>query len=170
MIMNKRGCVMNKQMKRMIGGGVFLILVFLTTAHAQSSNEGERMRHGDWEKERERRFQQMAVELNLTPEQKQQIEAQRQAHRQQLQKLREELRQKKDDLKAELQKPELDMARVQQIHAQIKALLAQKEDQRLQGILQMRNILTPEQFAQFHLKMEESRKNFRDRFRGPEDE
>ena len=47
------------------------------------------------------------------------------------------------------------MALIQQIHSEIKALIAQREDDRLAGVLQMRQILTPEQFAQFHAKMKD---------------
>ena len=86
--------------------------------------------------------------LGLTPQQAEQLEAQKAKHREEQKVLWEEIKAKRDALTAELQKKELNMDAVNKLHNELKALNAQKEDKRLEGILAAREVLTPEQFSQ----------------------
>ncbi|MCM8812924.1 MAG: hypothetical protein NC924_03185 [Candidatus Omnitrophica bacterium] len=52
-----------------------------------------------------------------------------------------------------MQKAEIDRKEINRIHEEIKALLVKKEDVRLESVLRMRELLTPEQFAQFDRDM-----------------
>jgi Spy/CpxP family protein refolding chaperone len=87
--------------------------------------------------------------LGLTPEQKEQLQAHKEKHRAEAAALREEVRVKRDEIRQELQKTDFDVNKVQQLHSELKVLKNGKEDHRLNGILEVRQILTAEQFARF---------------------
>lgn len=89
-------------------------------------------------------------QLNLTNEQQEMLKRHRSAHREQAQILRNDLRQKKKLLSEELEKPELNMAQATKIHEEIKQIQAKLADHRFEGIVEVRKILTPEQFKKFH--------------------
>lgn len=95
------------------------------------------------------RIQAIYKQLGLTDEQKQALEANKQKHRASIQSLRQQLKTSREALKEALMAPQLDMARINQIHDQIKALQSQLEDIRLNSILAVRAILTPDQFSEF---------------------
>ncbi|OGX35456.1 MAG: hypothetical protein A3C36_01715 [Omnitrophica WOR_2 bacterium RIFCSPHIGHO2_02_FULL_52_10] len=86
--------------------------------------------------------------LGITPEQAEKLDAQKAKHREGLKTLWEEIKAKREALAAELQKKEVNLDAVSKLHNELKALNAQKEDQRLEGILAAREVLTPEQFSQ----------------------
>jgi Spy/CpxP family protein refolding chaperone len=104
------------------------------------------------------RFSEIFGKLNLTSEQKQKLEENRTKYKEEANKLREEMRSKKELLREELAKPELDMDKITQIHNDLKAILLKVEDHRLERILEVRRILTPEQLSKFHKKMEKFEK------------
>ena len=87
--------------------------------------------------------------LNLSDEQRKQIEANKMQHRQKMQATHQALKASHDAMKEELMKPQLDMARINQIHQQIKDMQNQMEDEKLSSILEVRSILTAEQFEIF---------------------
>ena len=95
------------------------------------------------------RIREIFRQLNLTEDQKKQLEANKQQHRARIQDLREEIKTSKDAIRAELMKIQLDMPKVKGMHDQIKALQDQMEDEKLNSILAVRAILTPEQFIKF---------------------
>ena len=104
------------------------------------------------EKKKERREQfraKMQEKLGLSAEQEQKLKDYRKAHRQEIKQYFESKKTLRDQLKAELEKPELDLTQVHAIHDQLKALDNKIEDSRLASILEVRQILTPEQFKTF---------------------
>ncbi len=70
-------------------------------------------------------------------------------HRGQAGMFHKSLKAKQDAMRNELQKEELNMENVYKIHNELKDLLIQKADHRLEGILAVRKILTAEQFRIF---------------------
>lgn len=88
-------------------------------------------------------------QLDLSPEQEEQIRTHRKNHREQGREFWENLRTKKEAIRNELQKEELNMGEIYKIHNELKDLLIQKADHRLEGILEVRKILTAEQFRKF---------------------
>ncbi len=88
-------------------------------------------------------------QLDLTDEQRKQLDANKEKHHGKMDVIRQEMKQDRESMKAELMKPQLDMPKVMAIHGQIKALQSQMEDNKLDGILGVRSILTPAQFAKF---------------------
>ncbi len=88
-------------------------------------------------------------QLDLSPEQEEQLQAHRKNHRGQGREFHENMRAKKEAIRSELQKEELNMENVYKIHNELKDLLIQKANHRLEGILEVRKILTAEQFRKF---------------------
>ena len=95
------------------------------------------------------RIQEIYNQLNLTGDQKRQLEANKQQHRARMEAVHQEMKTDKEALKEELMKASLDMPKITKLHNQIKAALSQMEDDKLSSILAVRTILTPEQFAKF---------------------
>jgi Spy/CpxP family protein refolding chaperone len=91
-------------------------------------------------------------ELNLTPEQGEEIKNQRSEHRRIKKQLSHSLREKQKELKAELEKEVSDRGKVDRISKDIKQLQGERVDHRIEGVLQMKEILTPEQYRKFHQK------------------
>jgi Spy/CpxP family protein refolding chaperone len=114
----------------------------------------------------ERRRELIREKLNLSPDQEAALDAQRTRHRTEAKQYRESIRTTRKEMKQELQKEKLDMERIQQLQASLKDLHAKMADLRLQGILEVRKILTPDQFSQF-MKMTEKWRHGKGMRRGP---
>lgn len=91
--------------------------------------------------------------LGLSEEQKARLTENRKKFKESGKEAMEAIRKTREELKAEMSKPELDMNRVNQLHAQLKDQIIKREDARLANILEVRKILTPEQYKQFQDKM-----------------
>ena len=109
------------------------------------------------------REEQLYKELNLSDEQKKLLEDNKAQHRGQMKTLFERMKEKKDALRMELQKDKLDTGKITQMNNELKKVQAQLLDQKLEGILAVRKILTPEQFKKFSANMDEPREHFKHR-------
>lgn len=118
---------------------------------------------GMWNKGGERAFGQGVEGLGLTEEQQKKMDVHRQSAMEEAKMLMEQIRLKKEEIGVELQKETLDMDKINALQSEMKTLMAQKEDHRLKGILEMRDILTQEQFQ----KLQEKGKMYRRRFKDP---
>lgn len=96
-------------------------------------------------KGKERVFQ----ELNLTPEQKKQLEVNRSAQRQETEKLFNAIKQKQEQLRQALNNPAATQSSIAPLANEVKSLQAELLDNRIRGILAVKTILTPEQFVKF---------------------
>lgn len=114
--------------------------------------------------------QQLYRDLNLTKEQKKLLEENKNKNREQMKELFHNMRIGMILMRQELQKDQLDMGKINQINNELKQLQAQMLDYRLQSILEVRKILTPEQFKKFEAKMEERTSHFRDKRERPREE
>jgi Spy/CpxP family protein refolding chaperone len=133
--------------KRVLSGflGAYLFAV-LSLAHAQNvpgPDESYSKAHSG------QRIQEIYNQLNLTDDQKKQLEANKQQHRAAALDARREMKANREALQEELMKGQLDMVKINAIHGQIKSLQSQMEDDKLSSILAVRAILTPEQFSKF---------------------
>ena len=102
-------------------------------------------------------FGQMVEKLKLTPDQKEKFDANREKDREEAVALREQMSAKQKELSQALEAVVLDRNNVNRIHGEYKALVAKKEDARLASILEIRSILTPDQFSQYQSMMSEKR-------------
>jgi Spy/CpxP family protein refolding chaperone len=121
------------------------LLMALPLAHAQSIVADGAPLKGHYGQ----RIQEIYKQLNLTGDQKQQLEANKQQHRARMEAVRQEIKADKEALKEELMKTAVDMPKITNLHNHLKAALSQMEDDKLSSILAVRTILTPEQFAKF---------------------
>lgn len=93
--------------------------------------------------------------LDLTTEQRDKLKAHREKTKGEMKAIHEQMREKKLALKTELDKQIIDKAKIADIATQLKTLSAQMVDQRINSILSLKEILTPEQFQKMHARMEE---------------
>ncbi len=144
-----------------IRGMVIALMVLLLAApvvYAQpkdSSDDTLGSQAAAWRQKRKEKMQEIFSQLNLTEEQKKQLKENKMKNREQRKAGFEKMKSYKEALKQELVKPELNKKRIKQIQGQLKDAQAQMADDRLDSILEVRTILTPEQFAKFMTLMEE---------------
>lgn len=131
--------------------GVILGLLPSVYSYAQDQETGEEKApiFQKMREHREKKIQEIYAQLDLTDEQKKVLENNKTLSRQQMKTLFESMKPLRDSLNQELMKADLDMNRINEIQSQIKAVQSQIADNRLNSILEVRRILTPEQFAKF---------------------
>lgn len=96
-----------------------------------------------------KKMHQMYAQLNLTPEQKQKLEENKKQHRETTRALFEKMKASQEELNQELAKTVLDMKKIKSIQEKLKTAQSEMADFRLESMLQIRKILTPEQFSAF---------------------
>ena len=138
---------------KLLGYSLFIAGLILLGSNAYSKSFGD-PGNGEMQKRMESRFTEVSKELNLSAEQQKQLESHRKQHREQNVALYYDMKKKRDEIKSELQKPELNMNKINQLHTEFKALMGKIEDDRLNGILEVRKILKAEQFTKFMELME----------------
>ena len=135
---------------------VFIVgLLAAPLAHANDMGGNSMHR---WHGMKEKRTQKIYAQLNLTDEQKKQLEDNKHKNQEQKKALFKHMKSVREELRQEFMKPDLDMNKVNAIHAQIKATQSQMADNRLNSVLEVRKILTPEQFKKFHELMKKHEK------------
>lgn len=95
--------------------------------------------------------------LNLTPEQKEKLKAQRESRKEAVKAVHKELKTKMQALHEEIAKPVTDRAKINGQVAEVNTLKGQIFAQHIEGILGMKEILTPEQFAQLQADRKDRR-------------
>ncbi len=88
-------------------------------------------------------------QLDLSPEQEKQLRAHRNKHRDQEKNIHESISSKREEMKIELQKQELNMAKIDKINSELKSVNSKRADLMIEGVLEIRKILTVEQFTKF---------------------
>ena len=108
----------------------------------------------------ETKRQELYKDLNLSEEQKNLLEENRKSHREEMKSILNQMKEKREAIRNELQKDELNIGRISQINNELKILSAQMLDGKLEGILKVRKILTPEQFKKFMTKIDQRQEHF----------
>jgi len=127
---------------------VIAALFFTSLAYAQSFSERF------WKKDQkgQETVGTMVKELKLSPKQEQQITEQRNKQRQQAEELGQRLKACRDELSRELNKDAPDKSKVHALVAEMKEIMGKRIEQRVERILLLKEILTPEQFKQLNEK------------------
>lgn len=148
-------------MKRAIWGSLLgtCLLIVPNLGQAQNISPGERTAF----KKIEAKIQEIFHQLNLTDEQKKQLDANKKKFHEKLENIHRRIKDVKRQFKDEIMKPQLDMPKINQLHARVKALLNEMEDEKLSSILEVRAILTPEQFSKFINFMHQHRPEHEDK-------
>jgi Spy/CpxP family protein refolding chaperone len=105
---------------------------------------------------------QLIQELNLTPEQSQQIQTIQNQYREQISQRRQALRQARQEL-LDLMAGTAAESQIREKYRQVATLQQQVSDNRFDSMLAMREVLTPEQRRQFAERMQNQKKNHRNR-------
>lgn len=93
-------------------------------------------------------------QLNLTDQQKKQLDESRNKYREQNKALFNQIKEKRALIHKELQKDKLDMDKINQANSELKKTEGQFLDSELQSILETRKILTPEQLKKLMVEKE----------------
>ena len=142
-----------RDLKKVLVVGFFILGIFVLPAAyaneaAYSSDEHSGYAHRKHER-MGKKGEEIYNQLNLTQDQKKQLEANKQKHRENMEAVFEKMKSYKEDFNHELMKSTLDMNKINEIHSQFKTVQSQMSDDRLNSILEVRKILTPEQFSKF---------------------
>jgi len=103
-------------------------------------------------KSREALFEKAIQELNLTPQQQERIAAQKKKEKEDSGKNRIRMKELRDQLRVELDKPSVDKAGINALTAEMKMLAGKRIEKKVEGILALKEILTPEQFKALNEK------------------
>ncbi len=145
----KGGHVMNVNFKQFVYSFGIIGVMLLTSniyAHTPGDHSPE---HEVMREKMKARMLEVFKQLDLSPEQEKQLEAHRNKHREQAGEIRKSIKAKREEIRNELQKQELNMEKINKIHSELKSLRSKKADHRIDGILEVRKILTTEQFVKF---------------------
>ena len=93
--------------------------------------------------------------LNLTSEQQEKLRDNRKKQEEQISRLSNQLKEKRQILQQELKKSSVTKESLAPVITELKSLQAQLIDIRIEGILAVKQLLTPEQFEQFQQIMDE---------------
>ena len=144
-----------KKAVKILMSGIVLSMVVVFWVYAQPVEPSpDAIRH-EREKAVEKVEEGVIDSLGLTTEQRDELKENRIAHREKAKAIFESLKKETAKLKEELKNPEASSASVAPMATKIKSLQGQLVDLRIEGILTVKEILTPEQFAKFQQMVEE---------------
>jgi Spy/CpxP family protein refolding chaperone len=103
--------------------------------------------------------QSLVEELNLTPQQEQQLTAIQQQYKDQMAQQRQELQQAQQEL-SELMAGTASQSQIRQKYRKVNVLRQQKGELHLESMLAIREILTPQQRRQYARLMQQQKGNF----------
>jgi len=147
-----------KTKKILILTSVISLVCFTSSLFAQPPEDEPQT----FKEKRKQAIEDFTEELNLTAEQQEEIKQQRSEQLKENKQIHEQLRVKNQQLRKELEKAELDQAKINSLIAEIADLQGQQLRQRVDGVVSMKEILTPEQEAQLKARMEEKRQEMRE--------
>lgn len=108
----------------------------------------------------EKRFDKMAEELQLTAEQKATLEKQRETTMPKMKALREKMQTTREQLRAELDNATPDQAKLTALIEEMKNLTGEQIQMKIDKVLAMKKVLTPEQQTKMKSIMEAKKKEF----------
>ena len=134
---------MNKLKRVFIFTPVIFILLLSSTTFAQASAGNP---YGANDKHKHGGKSDFIKMLNLTKEQQEQIQKQREADSQKWMELKDKLKAKRLELQQELEKPAIDKGKVKNLVGEINALTGEQFSRKVDNLISMKQSLTPEQF------------------------
>lgn len=144
----------NKIIMALIFAGLLLSPVFV---YAYPHGGGDGRHDKELMKKMDAQAKEIFKDLGLSAEQTKMLEDNKSKHREEMKASFEAMRAKEALLRDELQRESLDIGKITQINNELKDIQLKMTDQKLAGILEVRKILTPEQFRKFNKKIEERR-------------
>jgi len=136
-----------KQMAVLFG---FVMSIFLMLSTNGFANEEHGFNKEEHQKEWQAKKAQMFEKLGITEEQKHALKAHKERHHNEMKALRGQIKEKRKAFHHALVNPDIDDNAITAANNEIKALTNSLADNRLNGVLKVRKILTPEQFQKFN--------------------
>jgi len=137
-----------------------VVAALMLWAAAGWAGEGMQCGKDDPERfEHAQKIDKIVDELGLSAAQKDQIKKQRSDFAAKAKEAKEKMRTTRAALKEELDKQTVDTARVNGLVAELKNQVGQQIQNRVDSVLAMKQVLTPEQFNKMKTLMEERRKD-----------
>jgi Spy/CpxP family protein refolding chaperone len=112
---------------------------------------------GDWHHGQHDPMRMMAKVLNLSDDQVKQLKDSHQKQKEAMKSVFEQMKSNREAFDAEISKATPDMGKIADIQIQIKTLQSQMVDNHLNSLLEVKKILTPEQFAGYMALTKERR-------------
>ncbi len=144
-----------KAMKIMTVVAVAAMVVLASNAYA-----GEGWGSHKGENGMKKHFDKMAQELNLTAEQKAALDKQRETTMPKMKALKDKMRASREQLKTELDKAQPDKAKLASLVEEMKNLTGEQIQMKIDKVLAMKTILTPEQSAKMKSIRETKKKEY----------
>ena len=141
--------------RKIIIVAVVAVALFVWTNIAQARGHGERYGRGerqDGQGPSEEMVQKMEEKLGIEEEQSVQLKAHRIEHKEKMKVLKNELKEKREALKKELEKVDASELFIQAVATELKNVQSELVDERINGILAVKSILTLEQYEKFKEK------------------
>ena len=130
----------------------FRVLSCLTVQGAFAQGRGDASgRSGDMDS--------LMQQIGVTPEQQKQLEDQRKEHMQEYQAIRNAVQEKERELRSALKDPNVDPAEIQRLKRELLQLQEKNINQKIEGTMRMREVLTEDQFNTLTDKIDARRKN-----------
>lgn len=156
---------MNKQKWMMMGLASLLALgqpaYALEGAWGKEGGYGKKDK-GRYHEKKKVMMDEIVRDIGVTDDQKAKIDAHREQMKTRNEKAWKEMAEKREALRGELEKPEVDTAKIDSLIGEISALHAQKTRNHVDGILEVRSILTPEQYTEMQAKMQGKKKEWKE--------
>jgi Spy/CpxP family protein refolding chaperone len=145
-IYNKSREVFMRQMTKIAGVMIGLAVLSAPLAHADDMDGGKKGGHhdGDW---REHHDDMMAKVLGLNQDQVKQLKDLHEKQKASMKGTFEQIKSNREAFEAEIVKAAPDMNKINDLQTQLKTLQGQMADSHLNGLLEVKKIMSPEQFA-----------------------
>ncbi len=132
-----------------------LVVIAVTFAMVQTAAVADAREGGKWNnpEKRAEMFEKMAEELDLSDDQRVDIKAHQQKKQTEMKKIHTAMREKRKELRKELEKKHSDEKKIRKIANALKKIQGRMIDNRIDGILTVKAILSPAQFKKFNEKI-----------------
>lgn len=122
-----------------------LVIMLMMTFNAQAEPKDRLSRY----KEKRKRMTEVYERLNLSDDQKQALEQNREKHHGRLRSVKDEIDQTKFSLQEELTQDEVNVSKVEELKGRLKNLQGEATELRVEGMIEVREIMTQEQYEKF---------------------
>ncbi len=140
---------MKSNIKKIIYSLVISGVMLLASNTYSQPTERNSPEHEAMREKMKTRMIEVFKQLDLSPEQEKQLKAHRDKKKEQGKSIHESIKAKREEMMIELQKQELNVAKIDKIKSELKSVKSKKDDHMIEGILEIRKILTAEQFTKF---------------------
>ncbi len=142
---------------------VAVMTLVIAPAYAEPQLDEKEGPKPGFREERKAEMDKIMDEIGLTPEQKTQIETFHKEQRAKDAELRTKMQEKREALREELTKTDSDTVKIEQLKTDMTAIYEEKMQARIDGVLKIKETLTPEQYEKLNQKMKEKHEAWKEK-------